>query len=377
MSKKIGSIILFIFALGVAVTGYRYISYRMQNAVSDAAFIKSDELPILSFKVGGKVVKMTKEENSAVKKGELLAIIDDSDFQTTKSKLIYQKDALKKNIEAMKLKKDRLFLTLKLQSSISQTDISALRAKKEALQYRIKATQAKLSKLQKDSIRYANMLSNNLIAKSTYENIDTQTKATKDNISAMQKELKAVNESISKAKLAHKLSFVNQKQIEELDKSIQSLQDKSKSLQKAIDALKLKISYTKLYSPIDGIVAKKFFDAPKVVSKGSPVYAIANPNKLYCEVLLSEKKLKGVKVGNRVTISVDAIEDKKYRGVVKSISPVSASTFSLVPRDIASGEFTKLDQRFKIRIKMDDTENLRSGMGATVAISRRARDNGH
>ncbi len=370
MSKKIGSIILLIFALSVAVIGYRYISYRIENAVSDAAFIKSDDIPILSFKVGGKVVQMTVVENTPVKKGELLAVMDDSDFQTAKAKLEYQRRALEQNIQALELKKSRLKQTLKLQSSISQTDIASLEAKKSALAYRIEAAQAKLAKLQKDKNRYADMLSKNLIAQADFEKIDTETKSALDSIKAMQRELDAVNEGISKATLAHRLTIVNQKQIDEIDKSIKSLQSKLKSMQKGIDELNLKISYTKIYSPIDGIIAKKFFDAPKVISKGSPVYAVADPKKLYCEVLLSEKKLKGVEVGNSVSITVDAIEDKKYKGVVESISPVSASTFSLVPRDIASGEFTKLDQRFTIRIKMKDTEGLRSGMGATVAIKR-------
>ena len=370
MSKKIGSIILLIFAIAVSLIGYSYISYRIQNAVSDAAFIKSDDIPILSFKVGGKVISMKKEENAPVKRGELIAVLDDRDFQTAKAKLEYQKRSLEQNIQALELKKSRLNQTLKLQSSISQIDISALEAKKLALNYRTQATQTQLLKLQKDKIRYADMLSKNLIAQADFEKIDTQTKSTIDSIKAMQKEIDAINNSIKKANLAHQLTIINQKQIIEIDKSIKSLKEKLKAMQKGIDEIDLKISYTKLYSPINGVVAKKFFDAPKVISKGYPVYAIADPKRLYCEVLLSEKKLKGVTVGNRVSITVDAIEDKKYSGVVESISPVSASTFSLVPRDIASGEFTKLDQRFKIRIKIKDTEGLRSGMGATVAIMR-------
>ncbi|WP_457595616.1 HlyD family secretion protein, partial [Hydrogenimonas sp.] len=65
-----------------------------------------------------------------------------------------------------------------------------------------------------------------------------------------------------------------------------------------------------------------------------------------------------------------ALDGKEFEGEVESIAPTSASTFSLVPRDIASGEFTKLDQRFTIRISMKRIEGLRAGMSATVAIAR-------
>jgi len=55
---------------------------------------------------------------------------------------------------------------------------------------------------------------------------------------------------------------------------------------------------------------------------------------------------------------------------VQSILPTSASTFSLVPRDISSGEFTKLDQRFVVRIKLNEKQGLKIGMSLTVAIKR-------
>ena len=148
------------------------------------------------------------------------------------------------------------------------------------------------------------------------------------------------------------------------------MQESKKALRNALEKANKQLSYTKLYAPFDGIVAKKFFNPPKVLKKGTPVVALTDPKKLYCEVLLSEKKLKGVKVGSEVTITVDAIAGKKYTGKVSSIAPTSASTFSLVPRDIASGEFTKLDQRFVVRIALDSIENLRAGMGASVAIER-------
>ncbi|WP_456427810.1 hypothetical protein, partial [Nitratifractor sp.] len=61
MSKRVGSIVLLLVVGLLLVLGYRYIHYRMVNAVSDAAFIKSDRLPFLSFKVGGKVVEMKVE----------------------------------------------------------------------------------------------------------------------------------------------------------------------------------------------------------------------------------------------------------------------------------------------------------------------------
>jgi membrane fusion protein (multidrug efflux system) len=350
--------------------GYSYLHYRSVNAVSDAAFIKSDKLSTLSFKVGGKVVEMKRVENEEVKKGELLAVIDPKDLKISKDKMLYSIESLKKSIEALELKKDRLQKSLQLQREIAKIDIKAIEKEKESLHFNIEASKTKLRKLQLDLKRYKNMLDQNLIASTEYENIKTSYSALSKQIEAMEKKIDEINVNISKAKKAYSLAILNEKEIKELEKSIEAQKENLKLQMKSLEDIENRIGYTKLYAPFDGIIAKKFLSAPRVVKAGSPIYALADPKSLYCEVLLSEKKMYGIKEGSSVTIKVDAVKDRVYKGVVESIAPTSASTFSLVPRDIASGEFTKLDQRFVVRIKLDNIDGLRAGMGATVAIKR-------
>ena len=370
MAKRIGTVIIIALIMLFAWQGYSYLHYRKQNAVSDAAFIKSDQLSVVSYKVGGKVIKMLKNEHDSIKKGELLAIIDPKDLLKTKEELLHKRNALQESTQALQLKKERLERNLALKHAIAEDTVKALQAQIAAKEAQLQAARAKLQKLQKDEKRFFTLMQKRLVAKDSYQKLHTQRIATQKEIQAMQKGIEALRIQLQKSKKAAKIAANQQKMIKELAKTIAANKEQIKALDAAIAAINLKISYTKLYAPYEGVIAKKFFDAPKVVSKGSPVYAITDPTKLYCEVLLSEKKLHGVKVGNPVKIEVDALPDRTYEGVVESIAPTSASTFSLVPRDIASGEFTKLDQRFKVRIRLKNTKDLRAGMGATVAIRR-------
>ena len=370
MSKKIGSIVILGLVVLFLVMGYRYLHYRSANAVSDAAFIKSDRLAMLGFKVGGRVVTMTKEENAPVRKGELLARIDAVDFLAAREELRHELAAAGRNIEAAKLQRERLKRSLKLRSDIARNELEATARGIEATALKIEAAEARLRKLQSDEKRFADLVAKRLVESEKYETVHTERQALARRIAAMRQELLAQKETLKKAENALKLAKEEQKRIAELSKRIAAMEDRRDALRSAIEKVSLKISYTELYAPFDGVVAKRFFDAPKVVGKGDPVYALADPKALYCEVLLSEKKMHGVKPGNAVTIEVDAVPGKTYHGKVESIAPTSASTFSLVPRDIASGEFTKLDQRFVVRIKLEEIEGLRAGMGATVAIAR-------
>jgi len=371
MGKKLGTWGIAAAMVAMLFWGYRYIHYRSLNAVSDAAFIKSDRLVMLSFKLPGKVVTMQKEANDPVRKGEVLARLDTSELEAAKAEAEHKRDALKKRIDEAVLKRRRLQKSLALQSAITTDDIARLEARIKAETLRIEAAEAQLEKLRRDTARYASLVKARLIAPDIYEKADTQRRALARDIEAMQKGLDAVRIERDKAQKALALSKLNEAQITELDKTIEAMQEEYKALEKALEGIAIKLDESVLYAPFNGTVAKKFTDAPRVVDAGTPVYAVVDPGALYCEVLLSEKKLHGVRPGNAVRIEVDAIKDKTYEGVVSSLSPVSASTFSLVPRDIASGEFTKLDQRFAVRIELKDKEGLRAGMGATVAIERK------
>ena len=370
MSKKLGSIVIVGLVILFVWMGYDYLHYRSVNAVSDAAFIKSDRIAILSFKVGGKMVEVTKSENTPVRQGETLARIDPRDFLVTKEKIVHAIAALERSIEALETKRQRLAKTLREQETITHIDIDAIARKMAALAFRTDAAKKRLHKLDLDTARYKAMLKDRLIAQADYEKIATARDALQDDIGAMGKEKAVLQSQSAKARKAAQIAHLNLKQIAELDQSIAAKKEELASHRKNLEAIENKIAYTELKAPFDGVIAKKFTGAPRVVKRGSSIYALADPKALYCEVLLSEKKLHGVEPGNDVTIEVDAVKDKTYHGKVETIAPTSAATFSLVPRDIASGEFTKLDQRFVVRIKLDDIEGLRAGMGATVAIAR-------
>lgn len=371
MKKKIGTILIAGLILVFVYEGTAYLYKRSHNAISDAAFIKSDHLATLSFNVGGNVVSMLKKENESVRKGELLARIDRIDLQTAKEELTHRIDSLNAQIEALILQHGRLSPTLSIQTATAKNDLDASFSENAALSAQLDAARARSDKFSRDERRYAAMLENRLISPADYESAHTQAVSAQKEVEALEAKLAVLRSQYGKAQKGVDLGHLNQQQIAELDQKIIAAKEEKKALESALSDLDHKIGYTNLYAPFEGIVAKKFIEAPSTVKQGTPIYALTDPKTLYAEVLLSEKELHGVAPGNRVSLEVDAIPEKTYHGKVESIASTSASTFSLVPRDIASGEFTKLDQRFSVRIALDSIEGLRSGMGTTVVIERK------
>ena len=76
-----------------------------------------------------------------------------------------------------------------------------------------------------------------------------------------------------------------------------------------------------------------------------------------------------------MTISVDALDGYAVHGTVTSIAPGSGATFSLLPPENATGNFTKITQRVPVRIDISpaDQKNpiLRPGLSVVVDIDMR------
>ncbi len=141
---------------------------------------------------------------------------------------------------------------------------------------------------------------------------------------------------------------------------------------------KLKLAYTKITSPIDGVVAKKVAKLGEVIKMGQPVAIIVDLDNVWIEANLEETKVEYVRLGQVVDLKADAYPKTKFTGKVVNIGAAASSEFALIPENRSAGSFTKVTQRIPIRIEViDSTRQLRPGMMVVVGIDiRNAKNSG-
>ncbi len=85
-----------------------------------------------------------------------------------------------------------------------------------------------------------------------------------------------------------------------------------------------------------------------------------------------ETQLKKMRIGQPVTLDVDAYPKRPFRGKVQSIAAATGAKFALLPPDNATGNFTKVVQRVPVKIVMDEPDDpahpLRAGMSVTATV---------
>src|SRR5207302_5450368 len=100
------------------------------------------------------------------------------------------------------------------------------------------------------------------------------------------------------------------------------------------------------------------------------VLSMYNPDLVYVTANLEEDRLRGVAPGNPVELQADAFAEP-FRGRVVWLDKSTGAQFALMPRNVVSGEFTKVVQRVPVRIaieKDDRWPQLRAGLSVHVAI---------
>jgi membrane fusion protein, multidrug efflux system len=125
--------------------------------------------------------------------------------------------------------------------------------------------------------------------------------------------------------------------------------------QAALGLAKLNLSYTKIYAPTAGTVASRSVQVGNFVQPGQTLFS-AVPNEIYVIANFKETQLTHMRVGQPVTIHVDAFPNRTLHGRIDSFQRGTGSNFALLPPENATGNFVKIVQRVPVKILIDDAD---------------------
>ena len=95
-----------------------------------------------------------------------------------------------------------------------------------------------------------------------------------------------------------------------------------------------------------------------------------SPDKIWVETNIRETDIGRLKLGQLVKIEVDAYPDEQFEGTISGIGNAATSQFAILPKLNEAGSFTKVTQRLRVRIKIDQRQSmLRPGMMVEVFIN--------
>lgn len=192
-------------------------------------------------------------------------------------------------------------------------------------------------------------------------------------LAALQETLKGAEIDYNRALHLYKKGASTREKLDSTQIRYLSLQQQLKAAQAKVQKAQLNLSYTQVRAPADGQVGRKSFEVGMFAARGQPLLGFVAGGERWVVANLKETSMTHVRLDEKVYVDVDADPDREFEGVVESISPATGATFSLLPPDNATGNFTKVVQRVPVRIKLlnltaQDVDRLQNGLSAEVKI---------
>ena len=203
-----------------------------------------------------------------------------------------------------------------------------------------------------------------------------------NNIPLAQVNLSRAQDDFNRGEQEFKSGVITKEQFDHLQRALEAAKaqytielSKIPSAKSQIDVIESQLNNTTISAPMDGVVAKRWVLTGDVVQPGQPIYTIYDLKNIWITANVEETKLTHLRIGEPVEIDVDSYPDIKFHGKVFDIGNYTASQFSLIPPNNASGNFTKVTQRVPVKISIDDTSEikghkpvLRPGMSVEVSV---------
>lgn len=126
----------------------------------------------------------------------------------------------------------------------------------------------------------------------------------------------------------------------------------SNSSKAQIGIIETQVRNTVIASPMNGVVSKRWALPGDVVSPGQPVFTVYDLQNVWVTANLEETSIGILRSTDKVELTVDAYPQMKFSGQVLQVGTNTASQFSLIPPNNASGNFTKVTQRVPVKISI-------------------------
>jgi len=166
---------------------------------------------------------------------------------------------------------------------------------------------------------------------------------------------------------------VQRSQLTSAEAAAQSASARVEAARARLAAAELDLERTQVRAPIAGIVANRTVSEGQLLAPGQATLSIVPAGEAYVIANFKETQVEKMKPGQPVSLHIDAYPDLKVTGRVESLSPATGGTFSLIPQDTATGNFTKIVQRVPVRISIDEEARasglMRSGLAVVATVS--------
>ncbi|MBW2004636.1 MAG: HlyD family efflux transporter periplasmic adaptor subunit [Deltaproteobacteria bacterium] len=383
MKKRIIAIIFFCLLFGVGLLVYRGQRNLQMKELYYSGTIEAKQAE-LGFQVSGRIVEVLVNEGEFVKKDQLLASLDQSEYKARYEQTQAGVENSIKNFQRLELVLELYKKTLPDEVARAKAGVEVLRSQLHELEAGYREQDIERAKLafltaqdvreeaKKNKERYDNLFKKQLVSESEWDVVKLKHETAVKEFEKAKEKFDMLLEGVRKetiqtarARLAEGKAVLRQaknnlRKIQMAEKEAEAARSLVKVAQSSLEVVETQLRYTQLRAPFDGVISSRNVELGEVVLPGREVLSLSDLSFVDLKIFVGETEIGRVKPGQLVDIKVDTFPDKIYSGTVSFISPEGEFTPKIIQ---TQKERVKLVYLVKVFIPNPDFE-LKSGMPA-------------
>jgi membrane fusion protein (multidrug efflux system) len=320
--------------LALVVVGTVYWLNARHFETTDDAFVDAYTTQMAS-RVAGQVTKLLFADNQHVSAGQTLLLIDPRDYQARLDQAKAQQASAEASLQQARAQ------ILVQQSNVDQAAANVRVAEADLLQ-----TKQDYDRFQAINPRAVTRQQIDQ-ATASFHSAQAKLDASRQTVGGAQAQVRASQAQVLAAQASLKQAEANTREAE------------------------LQISYCTVTAPVAGIVTHRNVSDGNYVNPGQALFALVQDDR-WVTANFKETQLAGIRPGQDVDLTIDAIPSTTFHGKVDSFQAGTGSAFSTLPAENATGNYVKIVQRLPVKIIFDDSRlkdfPLAPGMSVTPAV---------
>jgi HlyD family secretion protein len=303
---------------------------------------------VVSPQIIGRIINLTADEGSKVKKGDLIAELDPKELEAS----LAAANANVASLEAQVHEANHNYSWTDDQTGASLNQAAATLTSTRAQLDQARAT---LWRDQTDYDRMQKLFDSGVESAQDRDHADATLKASQANV-------KALEDSVTAEEAALNVAKANRKQVDVRGSEIATTLAQLEQARAAAAQTETQLGYTKIYAPIDGIVSVRVAKQGEVVAQGSPIVVVVDVDHLWVRADVEESYVDAVQFGQTLRVKLPSGNVLEGQVFFKGVENDFATQ-----RDVSR---TKRDiKTFAIKVSLpNEGGRLFTGMTATVLL---------
>jgi membrane fusion protein (multidrug efflux system) len=341
--------LIILVVVGSIFGGSKYI-HGLHHEETDDAQIDANISPVIP-RIAGYVTDVRVKDNQKVKKGDTLVVLDNRNEQIQVAQM-----------QAALTAAQSSHSVAEANTTASRSTIASYQANVSTADAQIEAAKVTLHRATQDYDRYANLIKDHSITQQQFEQADAAKQSAERQLQVLNDQK---NAAVRQASAANAQSNATGQQVSVASATIQQRQAD-------LDNAKLNLSYTVITAAEDGLISKVNVQIGQYLQAGQSLFSIVLDENPWVIGNFKETQLSKMRIGQKVTVHVDAFPGHDFEAKLSSFSPATGARFALLPPDNASGNFVKVVQRLPVKIEFSGNDPLvkemRPGMNVDVDV---------